>query len=258
MATQSVTYAVEDGVATVTLSNPPANVLSTPVMLELERVFDELQAAASVKAIVLTGAGEQFIAGADVREIARITTRAQGEQITSGGHRVLQKVATGKPVVAAIQGWCLGGGLEVALACHLRVAGERARLGLPEIELGIMPGFGGTQRLARLVGLARAIELILTGDRITAQEAKAIGLVNRVVPDGEVLKQAQGLAKKIASRGQVAVRAALRAITEGTARPLEEGLRLESTLFGELCETHDKQEGLKAFLEKRQPRFEDR
>ncbi len=258
MSRQYVTFTVEDGVATVTLSNPPANVLSTPVMTELEQVIDELQAAASVKAIVLTGAGEQFIAGADVREIARITTRQQGEQITSGGHQILQKVTKGKPVVAAIQGWCLGGGLEVALACHLRVAGERARLGLPEIELGIMPGFGGTQRLARLVGLTKAIELILTGDRITAQEAKAIGLVNRVVPDGEVLKQAQGLAKKIASKGQVAVRAALRAITEGTARPLEEGLRLESSLFGELCETHDKQEGLKAFLEKRQPRFEDR
>lgn len=176
-----------------------------------------------------------------------------------------------KPVIAAINGlFCLGGGLELAMACHIRIAGERVRLGQPEIDLGIIPGFGGTQRLPRLVGMGKALELILTGDRMTAQEAKAIGLVDQVVPDAEVLKTARGLARKIASKGQVAVRAALRALLDGQHRSAsssasgglgggwEEGLALEAKLFGSLCETADMKEGLRAFMEKRQPKFEDR
>jgi enoyl-CoA hydratase/carnithine racemase len=144
------------------------------------------------------------------------------------------------------------------MACHMRVASERARFGQPEINLGIIPGFGGTQRLARLVGPSKAIELILTGDMITAQEAKDLGLANKVVPDGEVLKQAQGLAKKIAFKGQVSVRLALEAIQEGSKKSLEEGLALESRLFGQACITQDMKEGLKAFIEKRQPKFQDK
>jgi enoyl-CoA hydratase/carnithine racemase len=144
------------------------------------------------------------------------------------------------------------------MACHMRVASERARFGQPEINLGIIPGFGGTQRLTRLVGPSKAMELILTGDMVTAQEAKDLGLVNKVVPDGEALKQAQGLAKKIASKGQISVRLALEAIQEGSQKPLEEGLALESKLFGQACTTQDMKEGLKAFIEKRQPKFQDK
>jgi len=161
-------------------------------------------------------------------------------------------------VIAAINGMCLGGGLELAISCHMRVASERARMGLPEINLGIIPGFGGTQRLTRLLGTAKAMELILTGDMVTAPEAKELGLVNKVVPDGEVLKQAQGLAKKIALKGQVAVRLALQAIREGSGKSLPEGLALESKLFGQVCMTQDMKEGLKAFIEKRQPKFQDK
>ncbi len=163
-----------------------------------------------------------------------------------------------KPVIAAITGFCLGGGMELAMACHMRVAGDRARMGQPEINLGIIPGFGGTQRLTRLVGKAKAMEMILTGDMINAQEAKALGLVNKVVPEGEVLKQAVGLAKKIAAKGGKAISAAMQAIQEGTVQPLSQGLALEASLFGQICQTGDMKEGISAFLEKRQPKFQDK
>jgi enoyl-CoA hydratase/carnithine racemase len=257
---QFLTSTVEDRVATVVLNHPPANALSSPVMAEIDDLFTELASNDIVKAIVFTGAGSLFISGADIKEVAGITNEAMGKALTAHGQRILDRIEQmEKPVVAAINGlFCLGGGLELAMACHFRVAAERVRLGQPEIDLGIIPGFGGTQRLPRLVGQAKALELILTGDKITAQEAKAIGLVNKVVPDAEVVKQAQGLAKKIASKSAVGVRAALRAVREGALKPLAEGQALESALFGQVCESADKKEGLIAFLEKRQPRFQDR
>jgi enoyl-CoA hydratase/carnithine racemase len=260
MGRQYLTSTTEDRVATVVFNNPPANALSSPVMTELESLFDELAADDAVKAIVFTGAGSFFISGADVREVAGIADAAKGRELTTRGQRILDRIERmDKPVIAAINGlFCLGGGLELAMACHLRVASERVRLGQPEIDLGIIPGFGGTQRLPRLVGQAKAIELILTGDKVPAPEAKAIGLVNKVVPDAEVVKQAQGLAKKIAGKSAVAVRAALRAIREGIGRPLADGQKLESDLFGTVCESADKREGVSAFLEKRQPKFLDR
>jgi enoyl-CoA hydratase/carnithine racemase len=176
-----------------------------------------------------------------------------------GGQAILNKIeALDKPVIAAINGACLGGGLELALCCHIRLAAEGARLGLPEITLGIMPGFGGTQRLPRLIGRSKATELILTGDIISAHEARTLGLVSHVVPPDDLLRHAHGLARRIAAKGQVAVRAALQAIHQGEALGLHEGLSLEARLFGRLCETEDKKEGLAAFLEKRQPRFKDR
>jgi enoyl-CoA hydratase/carnithine racemase len=257
---QFLTSTVEDRVATVVLNHPPANALSSPVMAEIDDLFTELASNDIVKAIVFTGAGSLFISGADIKEVAGITNEAMGKALTAHGQRILDRIEQmEKPVVAAINGlFCLGGGLELAMACHFRVAAERVRLGQPEIDLGIIPGFGGTQRLPRLVGQAKALELILTGDKITAQEAKAIGLVNKVVPDAEVVKQAQGLAKKIAGKSAVGVRAALRAVREGALKPLAEGQALESALFGQVCESADKKEGLIAFLEKRQPRFQDR
>ncbi|MEW6683907.1 MAG: enoyl-CoA hydratase [Nitrospirota bacterium] len=260
MGRQYLTSTTEDRVATVVFNNPPANALSSPVMSELESLFHELAADAAVKAIVFTGAGSFFISGADVKEVAGITDAAKGRELTARGQRIFDRIEQmDKPVIAAINGlFCLGGGLEFAMACHLRVASERVRLGQPEIDLGIIPGFGGTQRLPRLVGQAKAIELILTGDKVPAPEAKAIGLVNKVVPDAEVVKQAQGLAKKIAGKSAVAVRAALRAIREGNERSLADGQALESELFGTVCESADKREGVSAFLEKRQPQFLDR
>ncbi|MBI3609091.1 MAG: enoyl-CoA hydratase [Nitrospirae bacterium] len=252
-------YTVEDRVATVTLDNPPANALSRVVLDELDRTLAELDRKSEIKAVVITGAGRMFAAGADIKEIAEIESGKTGKLLAARGQAVMNRIERmSKIVIAAVNGlFCLGGGLEMAMACHLRVAGDRVRFGLPEITLGIMPGFGGTQRLPRLVGRAKALELILTGDRIKAGEARDLGLVNEVVPDAEVLKRARAVAKKIAGMGQAAVRAILRAMEEGQDRSLNEGLKRESKLFGALCETADMKEGLAAFLEKRPPKFRD-
>jgi len=250
---------IEPPVATVTLNHPPANIIRPASIEQLAVAIDRLRVNESVKAVVIAGAGGSFAAGADIKVIASITSSAQGEALARGGQAVFDRIAQmSVPVIAAMTGFCLGGGMELALACHLRVAGDRAKMGLPEINLGIMPGFGGTQRLTRLVGRSRAMALILTGDVIGAEEAKAIGLVNRVVPEGEVLKQAQGLAKKIAAHGRRSIEAAMQAMVEGEYQTLSDGLALEARLFGGLCETADMKEGLAAFIEKRQPKFQDR
>jgi len=257
---EQITTQVEEGIATLTIANPPTNVLSTVTMNELEAAVKALIADPAVKVAVITGAGNMFIAGADIREIAGLDSAAKGRAVTARGQAILDLIERSpKPFIAAINGlFCLGGGLELAMACHMRVASERVRMGLPEIDLGIMPGFGGTQRLPRIVGASKAAELILTGDKITGVEAKAIGLVNKVVPEAEVLKQAQGLAKKIGSKSQVAVRAAMSAIGHGLIAPLASGLEKEAELFGSLCETADMKEGVKAFLEKRHPKWLDK
>jgi enoyl-CoA hydratase/carnithine racemase len=257
MANQYVTYTVEESIAVATINHPPANTLSSAVMAEIEQVFSEFEKDSNVKAVVFTGAGQPFISGADIREIGVLSSAKKGEEVTSRGQMILNKIeGLDKPVIAAINGWCLGGGLELAMACHIRIASERARFGQPEINLGIIPGFGGTQRLMRIAGKAKAIELILTGDMINAAEAKAINLVNKVVPEAELMKQSIGLAKKIASKGRVAVQKAMEAILKGDGQPLSEALKLESKNFGILCETSDMKEGVKAFIEKRQPKFE--
>ena len=260
MAGKFINEVVEDHVATVTINNPPANALSGAVLAELEAAMDKAALDPQVKAVVITGAGRMFVAGADIEEIAAISSEKAGADLAAKGQAIYNKIEQlHKPVIAAINGlFCLGGGLELAMACHIRVAGERVRLGQPEIDLGIIPGFGGTQRLPRIVGPSKAAELILTGDKIPAQEAKEIGLVNEVVPDADVLKQAQGLAKKIASKGQAAVRAAINAIGAAMTTPLTEGLRRESELFGSLCETADMKEGIAAFLQKRRPKWQDK
>jgi len=256
---QFVTGQVEGNVATIAISNPPKNLLTSVVLSELEEVVDVFANDPAIKSVVLAGGGSIFIAGADIQEILALSSRGQGEAASKRGHAVLNKIESmQKPVIAAITGFCLGGGLELAMACHIRIAGDRVRMGLPEINLGIMPGFGGTQRLRRLVGMGKAVELILTGDMIGATEAHAIGLVNRVVPEADVLKQAQGLAKKIALKGRIAISSVMKAITEESASDLTSGLSLEAEIFGCLCETHDMKEGLTAFLEKRQPKFQDR
>lgn len=253
------TRTVENGVATLALNHPPANTLTPDLLLELEAAFDALAADSAVKAIIVTGTGRFFIAGADIRVLAGIPSSREGMEMALRGQAIFNKIeACPKPVIAAINGVCLGGGLELAMCCHIRLAAEGARFGQPEINLGIIPGFGATQRLSRLIGRSKATELILTGDLFSAQEAKTLGLLSQVVPPEDLLRQAQGLARKIASKGQVAVRSALRAIHEGSELGLREGLDLEARLFGDLCDSEDKKEGTSAFLEKRQPRFQDR
>lgn len=256
----NIKVATEEGVAVLTIDHPPVNSLSRDTMMELDQALTQLQQDVAVKVVVITGGGSlAFVAGAEIKEIANIGSPQDGQAAAQGGQRVLDKIEqSSKPVIAAINGVCLGGGNELAMACHMRIAGDRARFGQPEISLGIMPGFGGTQRLPRMVGPSKATELILTGDLINAAEALRIGLVNRVVPQEEVIKHARDLAKKIASKGQVAVRLCMEAIRASLAMPLAQGLAFEVQQFGKVCATLDMQEGLKAFLEKRQPKFQDR
>lgn len=250
---------IDGAVATLVINRPPANTLTPELLAELSAMIQQVVKDDVVKVVVLTGTGRFFIAGADIRLLAAISSSQEGEKIALEGQAILNQIeALEKPVIAAINGACLGGGLELAMCCHIRLAAEGSRLGQPEINLGIMPGFGGTQRLPRIVGHSKAIELILTGDSISAQEAKAIGLVSQVVPPEDLLRQAQGMARNIASKAQMALRASLRAIRQGVDVNLWEGLALEARLFGELCDTQDKREGVAAFLEKRQPRFVDR
>lgn len=250
---------VENGVATLVLNHPPVNALTLPILGQLAALFDGLAKDDRVKVIILTGTGRIFIAGADIKIIAAIASSQEGKEMALRGQAVLNTIEScEKPVIAAINGTCLGGGLELALCCHIRVAAEGARLGQPEINLGIIPGFGGTQRLTRLVGPSKALELILTGDVISASEAKTLGLISQVIPADDLQRQVQGLARRIASKGQLAVRAALRAVRGGLELELREGLVREAQLFGDLCDTEDKREGVGAFLEKRQPQFRDR
>ncbi len=260
MADALVKTSLEDGVLVITIDHPPVNTLSASTILELSTVLDQARENPNAKVVVLTGAGNfAFIAGADVGEIARIPNAHEGRRLALEGQAVITKLERlAKPTIAAINALCLGGGNEMAMACHIRIASERARFGQPEINLGIIPGFGGTQRLPRLVGLSKAIELTLTGDVISAQEALQIGLVNKIVPPEEVLKYAKDLAKKIAGKGQVAVRLALEALQLSTTTSLPDGLAKEAELFGNICETEDMREGLTAFLQKRQPSFKDR
>ncbi len=255
----TLSCSVDGAVATLVINRPPANALTPDLLAELGRAFAHCAEDDAVKAVVLTGTGRFFIAGADIRLLASIASAQEGEAIAQQGQAILNHIeALEKPVIAAINGVCLGGGLELAMCCHIRLAAEGSRLGQPEINLGIMPGFGGTQRLPRIIGQSKARELILTGDPISAQEAKSIGLVSHVLPPEDLLRHAQGMARNMASKGLAALRAALRAIRSGNELTIQEGLALEARLFGGLCGTEDKREGVAAFLEKRQPHFVDR
>ncbi len=257
---QCVKVTVEERLALVTIDHRPVNALNRQTLEELEQLIDGLRAEPSVKVVIVTGAGSlAFVAGADIKEVSELASMDAAKAMAALGQRVFLKLQRlGKPVVAAINGVCLGGGLELAMACHLRISGDRARFGQPEINLGIIPGWGGTQRLPRLLGKAKATEWILTGDMVTAQEAHRLGVVNHVVPQDQVLKVAKDLARKIAAKGGVAVAQALRAIEEGTDRPLGDGLAIEADAFGVVAGTEDSREGVRAFLEKRQPQFKDR
>jgi len=262
---QNIRVEVADKIAVLTIDHPPVNSFNKQVVKELDEALDELLADDEVKAVVITGGGTNaFVAGADIPEIKGLLDEpeegytAAREFIEQGQGVNLKIEKSPKPVIAAINGFCLGGGLELAMACHMRVCSDRARLGQPEVNLGIIPGWGGTQRLSRLAGKGKAIEMILTGDMITAQEAYRVGLVNKVVPAGAVLKEARGLARKIVSKSKFPVAAALRAISEGLQVTIEGGLRIEADQFVGLADTEDIREGVSAFLEKRQPQFKDK
>lgn len=254
---QNIKFEAKGPIAYVTINRPDKlNALNMAVMGELRTVFTSLQADAAIRVIILTGTGEKaFVAGADIGELSKHNT-VSAKEYTHKGQSVLDLIENlGKPVIACINGFALGGGCELAMACTMRIASETARLGQPEVKLGIMAGYGGTQRLPRLVGKGRAMQMLLTADMINAQEAYRIGLVNEVVPPADLIKRAEEIAAKIIANAPLACQYTMEAVNHGMNMTLEEGLYLEATLFGVCCSTEDKNEGTKAFLEKRAASF---
>jgi len=254
---ENLSVEIHGRIARVTINRPKVlNALNEQTVREIHAAFLSLRDNADVGVVILTGAGEKaFVAGADINELA-VMTPLQGEASSKLGQAALREIELlGKPVIAAINGFALGGGCELALACHIRFASENAKLGLPEVGLGIIPGYGGTQRLPRIVGLGVALELIATARIIDAQEALRIGLVNRVLPAGELLAHCEKVAGEILSRGALAVGYAMDAAIRGLETDLTQGLEREAGHFGLLAATADMHEGLKAFLEKRKPTF---
>lgn len=249
------------GAVTVLTVNRPEklNALNHETLGEIEGATLAFRADAAQGALVVTGAGQKsFVAGADIAELVVMGAR-EAEEVSRFGQRVMGLLESSvKPVIAAVNGFALGGGCELALACHMRLASENAVFGLPEVGLGIIPGYGGTQRLPRLVGIGRALEIITTGRRVKVEEAERIGLVNRVVPPAQLLEEAVQLAEAILRNGPLAVAAALEAVTRGMQLPLPEGLRFESCQFGLMASTEDMHDGLQAFLDKRPPNFQRR
>ena len=257
MAYENLLYEKKDGVAWITFNRPKVlNAFNRKTMEELRAVLLDARDDEAVRVLILTGAGEKaFVAGADINELAR-NNPVEGKETSIFGQGVLRLLETmGKPSICAINGFALGGGCELALACSIRLASKNAKLGQPEVKLGIIPGYGGSQRLVRLCGKGVAHEICLTGEMITAEEAQRIGLVNHVYEPAELLPAAEAMAKKIIANGPLAVKFTMEAIERGVEMPLEEGLFLEATLFGVACATEDMREGTKAFLEKRAAQF---
>lgn len=260
MAFDNLLLERDGAVAIVTINRPNVlNALNARTLDELRRVVLDLKADDSARVMILTGAGEKsFVAGADINELA-VQTPTGGREHALGGQHVLDLIENmGKPVIAAINGFALGGGCELAMACTLRIAADTARLGQPEINLGLIPGYAGTQRLSRLVGKGKAMELILGGAPITAGDAERIGLVNRVVPAAELMAEARKLAAQLAKNAPIAMRYIITAINKGLEMPFAEACVFEATLFGLIASTDDMREGTTAFLEKRKPEFKGR
>lgn len=256
MAYENIMVSAEGGIATVTVNRPDKlNALNAVTVSEITHAFENLPEGTG--AVIVTGSGEKaFIAGADIAELAEMSA-VSAKEVSARGQAMCSAIESSPvPVIAAVNGFALGGGLEVALACNIRLASEKARMGLPEVSLGLIPGYGGTQRLPRLVGEGRALEMILTGQMIDAAEAHRIGLVNQVHPADELMDAARGLAAKIRKNGPLAVRFALEAVNRGGSLELDEGLAIEEMLFGLVSSTADMKEGTKAFLEKRKAEFQ--
>jgi enoyl-CoA hydratase/carnithine racemase len=253
----NILFEKKNSIAYITVNRPKVlNALNMATMEELRAAFHDIKNDTSVRVVIFTGAGEKaFIAGADIGELAKHDA-VSGKEYTHRGQSVLNLIENlGKPVIACINGFALGGGCEIAMACTMRLASETAKLGQPEVKLGIIPGYGGTQRLPRLVGKGIAMQLVLTGEIITAQEAHRVGLVNEVVAPAELIPRAEAIAHKIIANAPLAVQYAMEAVNKGMEMNLAEALYLEATLFGVCCATEDKKEGTTAFLEKRPAQF---
>jgi len=256
----NIMYQKKGAFAYVTVNRPKVlNALNKATWADLRTAFEDARDDAAVRGVILTGAGDKaFIAGADISELAHVTA-FEAEQSSRFGQEVLDLIEDlGKPVIAAVNGFALGGGCETAMACTIRIAAEHAQFGQPEVKLGLVPGGGGTQRLPRLVGKGRALQLILSGGMISAQEAFRIGLVNEVVPAADLITRAEAILSKIASNAPIAVKFALEAANKGLETSQSEGLLLEASYFGLCAATEDKKEGTSAFLEKRAPQFHGR
>ncbi len=247
----------DNGIGWITINRPDKlNALNRKTIQELNAAFAGMEKESSIRVVILTGAGEKaFVAGADIKELSALDEKQGREYVLEGQELTKMIENLNKPVIAAINGFALGGGTELALCCHIRIASKNARMGQPEVKLGLIPGFGGTQRLPRLVGKGMALELILSGNVIDADEALRIGLVNRVVESNELMSSCQKLAAGMIANGPAAIAKAIKAVNHGLDKTLPEGLILEAELFGECCGTQDSKEGTQAFLEKRKADF---
>jgi enoyl-CoA hydratase/carnithine racemase len=260
LALANVLYEKKDAIAYVTINRPKVlNALNTPTWKDLRTAFETARDDPAVRGVILTGAGDKaFVAGADISELAHVAA-FEAEQASRFGQEVLDLIENlGKPVVAAVNGFALGGGCETAMACAIRIAVDTAKFGQPEVGLGLLPGGGGTQRLPRLVGKGRALQLILSGEMIDAQEAYRIGLVNEIVPAASLIARAEAILKGISANAPIAVKLSLEAVNKGLETGQAEGLLLEASYFGLCAATEDKKEGTSAFLEKRAPQFHGR
>ncbi len=258
MQFSNVSVAVEERVAVLSINHPPANALNKATLEGLQAALDHLEHDPQIKVVLLTGEGRFFIAGADINEFTTLTDD-QAQMMAEAGQKLFNRLETfPKPIIAVVNGACLGGGLELAMACHIRIVAQEAKLGLPELNLGLIPGYGGTQRLPRLVGRGMATRMILTSEMISGEEAYRIGLAEAVYPLEQLLDEAKKLASVIATKSAVAIRHALEAVQAGFEKGMEEGLRQEARLFGEVFRSEDMKEGVSAFLEKRKPQFKDR
>ena len=256
MPYQHLTLSVQDRIATLTVNRPDKlNALNAATIGELGAAIDEAQARDDVAAVILTGAGRAFIAGADISELAG-QNALDGQRLARRGQKIFRRFETSaKPTIAAVNGFALGGGCELAMSCHIRIASEAAKFGQPEVKLGLIPGYGGTQRLPRLVGRGRALQLLLTGEMIDAQEAYRIGLVNRVVPADQLIGAATAMIQQMLVNAPLGIAGCIELVDRGLEMPLDDALALEAARFGVLLSTSDTAEGTRAFLEKRSPRF---
>jgi enoyl-CoA hydratase/carnithine racemase len=260
LALENLLYEKKGAIAYLTLNRPKVlNALNAKTWQDLRTAFEQARDDVEVSGVILTGTGDKaFIAGADITELAHLSAVA-GEESSSNGQAVLNLVENlGKPVIAAINGFALGGGCETAMACTIRIAADSAKFGQPEVKLGVLPGAGGTQRLPRLVGKGRALQLILSGEMITAQEAYRIGLVNEVVPAANLISRAEAILKQIFANAPIAIKHSIAAVNKGLETSQDQGLALEASFFGLCAGTEDKKEGTSAFLEKRAPQFRGR
>ncbi|MEH7389006.1 enoyl-CoA hydratase [Bacillus sp. JJ1503] len=246
----------QDMVATITIERPPANALSSGLLKELSALLDEIEANDEIRVILIHGEGRFFSAGADIKEFTTIKTGDDFSKLSTYGQELFERMETfPKPIIAAIHGAALGGGLELAMGCHFRLVAENSKLGLPELQLGLIPGFAGTQRLPRLVGTAKAAEMLFTSDPITGLEAVQYGLANHAYPESELLENAYNIAKKIAKKSPVSIKAAIDLLNYSKPKEYFEGVKMEAQLFGDVFVSEDGKEGISSFIEKREPKF---